>query len=340
MTTGRCCPLLAVTAGEPAGIGPQIIHAAWQELRHNAHLAFFVAGDARHLQRTRKETPVKTISRPDEARSCFEEYLPVLDFPLPARPVAGKLDARNARWVTGLIETATLQALAGTVDGLVTCPIHKAALYKAGFEYQGHTDYLAAISERAGKPCQPVMMMSARGLRTIPITVHVPLARVPELINADDIFKQTMIVRKELKKWFAIADPAIAVTGLNPHAGEGGAMGVEETEIIRPAVDRLAAAGVNVTGPLAADTLFHEALRTSYDAIVCMYHDQALIPVKTLDFFGGVNTTLGLPFIRTSPDHGTALDLAGRDDVSAASLIAAIEQAAGMARRQVREASL
>jgi 4-hydroxythreonine-4-phosphate dehydrogenase len=214
-----------------------------------------------------------------------------------------------------------------------TNPIGKATLYDAGFAFQGHTDFLADLARKRGHEAEPVMMLVANDLRTVPVTVHIALKDVPSRLTSDAIVSQARIVARDLKHRFGIARPRLAVTGLNPHAGEGGAMGREEETIVAPAIETLRNEGFDVVGPLSADTAFHDEARAGYDAIVCMYHDQALIPVKTLDFHGGVNVTLGLPFVRTSPDHGTALSLAGTGKANPKSLIAALELAHTMAAR-------
>jgi 4-hydroxythreonine-4-phosphate dehydrogenase len=223
-------------------------------------------------------------------------------------------------------------ARSGEASGIVTNPIQKETLYQAGFRHQGHTDYLASLVAEPGKPPpQEVMMLVAAGLRAVPVTVHVPLAEVPRLLTADLICAQARTVARDLRLRFGIPAPRLMLTGLNPHAGENGAMGREEIDIIAPAAARLRTEGLLVSGPISADTAFHEEARLSYDAILCMYHDQALIPVKTLDFHGGVNVTLGLPFVRTSPDHGTALGLAGTGRANPRSLVEAIRMAAALA---------
>jgi 4-hydroxythreonine-4-phosphate dehydrogenase len=240
----------------------------------------------------------------------------------------GRPSPGTAPAVVKWIDCGAKLAMTGAVSALVTNPIQKETLYAAGFSHQGHTDYLAHI---AGANVEPVMMLIAGGLRTVPVTVHIPLARVASELTSDLVLRQARITARELTIRFGIAKPRLAVTGLNPHAGEGGTMGIEEETVIAPAIAQLAAEGLDVTGPFSADTAFHEEARRGYDAILCMYHDQALIPVKTLDFHGGVNCTLGLPFIRTSPDHGTALTLAGTGKANPRSLMAAMTTALEMA---------
>lgn len=269
-----------------------------------------------------------------EGVKAFASTLPVLHRPLPALVVAGEFSAATAPWVIAAISEAVDLCLAGEAAGMVTCPIQKEALYAAGFRHQGHTDFLAHLCHQKGLPAKEVMMLVGGGLRAIPITIHIALKDVAQVLTEDMIVAQARVVQDGLKQRFGIAKPRLAFTGLNPHAGENGAMGSEEKTIIAPALARLRAEGLSVTGPLPADTAFLPEMRASYDAILCMYHDQALIPVKTLDMHGGVNVTLGLPFIRTSPDHGTALSLAGTGKARPDSLIASLRLAADMAAAQ------
>ena len=321
---------LALTLGEPAGIGPDIALLAWQR-RSPGDGAFLVIGDreclARRARLLRLDVPLAVIAEPGEAAVLFERALPVLDQPLAAQPVPGTLDVTAAGAVVGAIETAVGLALEGTVAGIVTNPIHKDALYRAGFAHQGHTDFLAHLAREAGLAAEPVMMLSAGELRTVPLTIHIPLKDVAPAISEDLILRQARVLERELPGLVGSRPVRMAVAGLNPHAGENGAMGTEERDIIAPAIARLQAEGLDVTGPLSADTLFHEEARGRFDVFLCMYHDQALIPVKTVGFHEGVNTTLGLPFLRTSPDHGTALSLAGTGEANPSSLLAALELA-------------
>ena len=251
---------------------------------------------------------------------------------MPAAVTVGQFSAATAPWVTACITEAVDLCLANKARAIITCPIQKEALYAAGFKHQGHTDFLAALCHDRGFPANDVMMLVGGGLRAVPVTVHIALKDVAAALTQDAIITQAEVVHAALQQRFKIAKPRIAITGLNPHAGENGAMGREEIDIIRPAIAALQARGLNVFGPLPADTAFFPQARASYDAILCMYHDQALIPVKTLDFHGGVNVTLGLPFVRTSPDHGTALNLAGTGKAQAESLIAAIRLADEMTK--------
>ncbi len=328
---------LVLTCGEPAGVAPEITARAWVEL-HTSHAhRFFLIGDiedhAARMQAAGLDIPLKAISAPQEAQKIFERALPVLHVPLAKASRPGWIDTRNSQIVIDVIAAAADFCLAGTASGMVTNPIHKDALYSVGFKHQGHTDFLAAFARLRGHEAQDVMMLVAPGLRAVPITVHIPLKDVAAQLTSEAIVTQALVVQQGLRRYFGIAKPRIAVTGLNPHAGENGAIGDEEQRVIRPAIQALAAQGMVITGPVSADTAFHAEARAGYDAILCMYHDQALIPVKTLDFHGGINVTLGLPFIRTSPDHGTALDLAGTGNARPDSLIAALKLAAEMAER-------
>lgn len=326
---------IALTSGEPAGIAPEITSKAWNALRGEPGAAFFLIGDADYFA-TRAVAaglpmPTVKIENSGEAAAHFQSALPVLHRPFSARPRPGVIDATTALSVIAAIDEAVELALAGNASALVTNPIQKEALYSAGFKHQGHTDYLAALAARHGHTVQEVMMLVAKDLRAVPVTVHIPLKDVPTSLTQKLIVDQALVVARDLKKYFGIAKPRLAFAGLNPHAGENGNMGSEEQTVIIPAMTQIREAGIMVSGPLSADTAFHAESRANYDVIFCMYHDQALIPVKTLDFYGGVNVTLGLPFIRTSPDHGTALGIAGTGKADAQSLIAAIRLAGRMA---------
>ncbi|MCC5973549.1 MAG: 4-hydroxythreonine-4-phosphate dehydrogenase PdxA [Rubellimicrobium sp.] len=313
---------IAVSCGEPAGIGPEVAARAWDALR--ADLPILWIGDPRHLP---PGTPWEGAT-PETAADIARHALPVLarDFGPPARP--GQPQAAHAAHVIAAIEAGVALALSGKVAGLCTAPISKQALAEgAGFAHPGHTEFLAAL---AGVD-QVVMMLACPLLRVVPATIHIPLSQVPAALTPALLDRTIRITAAGLRRDFGIASPRIAVAGLNPHAGEGGRMGREEITLIAPVLDRLRSEGMNVTGPLPADTMFHPEARARYDAAVCMYHDQALIPIKTLDFAGGVNVTLGLPFIRTSPDHGTAFDIAGTGRADPSSMIAALRLAADMA---------
>jgi len=326
-------PLL-LTSGEPAGIAPEITAGAWAALRHEPSCCFALLGDAGYWQARNPNLPVRVITAPSDAQAVFAQALPVLHRPLAVHPRAGVIATETAPQVIAAIEEAAGLVLSGAGTGMVTNPIQKEALYSADFRHQGHTDFLAHLSARHGHAVQEVMMLVAHDLRAIPVTVHIPLKDVPAKLSGAAIIAQARVAARDLTRFFGIAAPRLAFTGLNPHAGENGAMGREEIEIIGPALETLRREGFSVLGPLSADTAFHTEARARYDVILCMYHDQALIPVKTLDFHGGVNVSLGLPFIRTSPDHGTALAIAGSGTANPQSLIAAIRLAARMAGAQ------
>jgi 4-hydroxythreonine-4-phosphate dehydrogenase len=327
-------PPIALTPGDPAGIGGEITLKAWRR-RADGVPAFFAIDDPARLGRLGESTglavPVTAIDDPEQAAAIFPTALPVLAQALATEPVPGKPDATNGAGVIAAIETAVALAGAGRAGAIVTNPIHKACLYRAGFGFPGHTEFLAHL---AGTGTMAVMMLASPLLRVVPVTVHVSLSDAIAGLDADLIVKTAEITAAALRRDFAIARPRLAIAGLNPHAGEDGAMGSEEADIIAPAVERMRRAGIEARGPLPPDTLFHAAARANYDAVLCMYHDQALIPIKTLDFDGAVNVTLGLPFVRTSPDHGTALDIAGTGKASEASLVAALKMAADIARRR------
>lgn len=323
---------IALTMGEPAGVGAEIAVAAWAALRTGA-APFFMIADPAWLEAAAAPAgvPCAVIQSPEQASPAFDSALPVLPIALAAPSVPGELDHRNAPSVLRSLDIAVDLTRSGAASALVTNPIHKHALYRgAGFAYPGHTEYLAA---KAGAP-RTVMLMVADQLKVAPATIHIPLADVPGALSAALIEETVRILAAGLRDDFGASAPRIAVAGLNPHAGEGGSIGREEIELIAPALDRLAAEGIDVVGPLSADTLFHAAARRRYDAAVCMYHDQALIPVKTLAFDTGVNMTLGLPFVRTSPDHGPALDIAGQDAADPTSLIHALRLAGEVAARR------
>lgn len=319
--------------GEPAGIGAEITLKAWR-MRHGRNLPeFAVLADPHHLEEVCADlglnVPVNVIDDLSEVEEIFDRALPVLPVPLAVPSVPGIPGPENAQAVQDSIEQAVDLCRTGQAGGIVTNPIHKAVLAAAGFAYPGHTEYLAAL---CGGNDIPVMMLAALNLRVVPLTIHIALKDVPKAVTQDLIISRARITYAALRRDFGIENPCLAVAGLNPHAGEDGKFGREEMEIIAPAVELLRAEGLNVTGPHAADTLFFEEARQNYDAALCMYHDQALIPVKTLDFHGGVNVTLGLPIIRTSPDHGTALNIAGQGVARPDSLTAALNMAGEMAK--------
>ncbi len=328
---------LALSLGDPAGIGPEITVKAWRALS-NSGPAFMVVGDFELLNAASVAgaSSLRRVTGAEEAAHVFSEALPVLDLPLQAPVVASHADPAYAPTVIRWIETAVGLALSGDVEAVVTAPIAKAPLYKAGFGFPGHTEFLAELTAAARYDGArgPVMMLVAGELRVSLATIHLPLREVPGALNIEGIVNTGLVTAQALRNDFGVEHPRLALAGLNPHAGEGGALGREEIEIIRPAARALRSLGVDCTDPKPADTLFHESARAAYDAVICMYHDQALIPVKMLDFWGGVNLTLGLPIVRASPDHGVGFDIAGRGLARADSLIAAIRLAHEIAARR------
>jgi len=329
---------LALTLGDPAGVGPEIILKSWSALR-GAGPAFVVVGDFEALASASGAgaSVVRRVTSPSEALKVFPEAVPVLDRPLRAEVVAGHPSPAAAEAIVDWIETAVGLALSGAVRGVVTAPISKAPLYAAGFKFPGHTEFLGELTAAApvAGARGPVMMLAAPGLRVSLVTVHEPISRVAGALSIERIVHVARVTAEALKADFGVETPRLALAGLNPHAGEDGGIGREEIEIVAPAARRLRAEGVDIVGPLPADTMFPTEMRARYDAAVCLYHDQALIPIKMLDFWGGVNVTLGLPIVRTSPDHGTAFDIAGRGVARADSLIAAIRLADEIAARRL-----
>ena len=318
--------MIALTMGDPAGIGGEITRAAWLALRHTGP-AFMAIDDPSRLA-TGSAVPVREVATPAEATAAFADALPVLRQALRKPASLGHPDPVNAPAVIASIERAVRLAMDGAVEAVVTNPIAKSVLYAAGFAHPGHTEFLAALTGGA----TPVMMLANAHLRVVPVTVHVGLRDAIAQLDTEGIVRTARITAKALRSQFGIPAPRLAVAGLNPHAGEAGAMGDEEARIIQPAIDRLRAEGFTITGPHPPDTLFTPAARAGYDVAICMYHDQALIPLKTLDMTSGVNITLGLPVIRTSPDHGTAFDIAGHGTADPSSLIAALRLADTLAR--------
>ncbi|KAF0115751.1 MAG: pdxA [Rhodospirillaceae bacterium] len=321
--------------GEPAGISGEITCKAWS--RRNEGLApFFVIDDPDRLESESRRLvggAVTVISAPEEAAAVFARALPVLPEPLAVSSFPGRTEPANARAVIASIARAVALVREGRARAVVTNPIHKKVLYGAAFPYPGHTEFLAAL---AGSDVRPVMMLACPGLRVVPVTIHVSLREAVATLKMADIIACGRITAHALATDFGIARPRLAVAALNPHAGEGGAMGEEEKILLGPAIATLQAEGIDAFGPVSADTLFHAKARAGYDAVLCMYHDQALIPLKTIDFAGGVNITLGLPFVRTSPDHGTAFDIAGSGRADESSLVQALRMAQAIAARRAK----
>lgn len=316
---------IALSCGEPAGIGPEITAKAWQLLKESC--PFFWIGDPRHLP---EDTPVALIKTPDEAQELCAKALPVLPLQFTGSTTKGQADPKNAPGVVQSIERGVELVQSGAASALCTAPIHKKALIDgAQFAFPGHTEFLAHLADRS----RVVMMLASPALRVVPATIHIALSEVPKALTPELLREVIAITAQGLRSQFGIDQPRIAVAGLNPHAGEGGAMGQEELLWINDLIDAFNSDNLTLTGPHPADTLFHAAARARYDAAICMYHDQALIPIKTLDFDRGVNVTLGLPFIRTSPDHGTAFDIAGTGAANPSSLVEALKMAQSMALR-------
>jgi 4-hydroxythreonine-4-phosphate dehydrogenase len=311
---------VALSCGEPAGIGSEIALKAWQVLRTEE--VFFWMGDPAHLP---AGAHYEIIDTPEVAAKVMKDALPVLAFDFPEPVQFGQPNSKHAPFVVDVLKQGINLVRSGRAAALCTLPIHKQALQDgAAFAYPGHTEFLAAYSGIK----RPVMMLAGPELKVVPATIHIPLSDVPRALNKTDLEEVIVITHEGLKTYFQIPHPRIVVAGLNPHAGENGKFGQEDIEIIQPVIKRLQQKGLDISGPHSADTLFHKAARESYDAAVAMYHDQALIPIKTIDFDKGVNLTLGLPFIRTSPDHGTALDIAGQGKANPTSTIEAIKLAA------------
>ncbi len=325
---------IAVSIGETGGIGPDVIIGAWLQRKGKNLSPFYVLGDkALLVERARLlgvDVPVETIE-PEEAGAMFQTALPVVPLNSTFSGSPGKPVASDAAGIVEAIETAVSHIKSGRARALVTAPINKKSLYDSGFSYPGHTEFLAHLArgflDQPEQEIRPVMMLAGPRLRAVPVTIHIPLKDVTPSLTTRDIIEISTITAHDLENRFNLAHPRLAISGINPHAGEEGSMGSEDIAIIQPAVKALRAAGIDARGPLPADTMFHEAARASYDVAICMYHDQALIPAKALDFDRTVNVTLGLPFIRTSPDHGTACEIAGSGKADPTSMIAALKLA-------------
>jgi 4-hydroxythreonine-4-phosphate dehydrogenase len=324
---------LAMTMGDPAGIGPELALAAWRDRTPGA--PFFVLASpavlAAAARRAGFEAPIIETD-PASAAGEFSKGLPIVPLVHAVETEPGRPSAANAAATIESITRAVETVRKGEARAVVTNPIAKAVLYEAGFRYPGHTEYLGELAKAWGAQAFPVMMIWSSTLAVVPVTIHIPLAEAPRALSAGLIVKTARVVDRDLRARFGLARPRLAFAGLNPHAGEGGTMGREEITIIAPAIEALRAEGIDAAGPLPADTMFHPKARARYDVALTMYHDQGLIPVKTLAFDEGVNVTLGLPFLRTSPDHGTAFDIAGKGLANPASLIAAIALADRLTR--------
>ncbi|MFO1103410.1 MAG: 4-hydroxythreonine-4-phosphate dehydrogenase PdxA [Methylocystis sp.] len=327
-------PPLALTQGDPSGIGPELALKAYVERRAHDMPPFFLLSDAAFIARVAAclelEIEIETTT-PDHACEIFSRALPVVDIGCDVTGVPGSPDPADAQPTIKSIERAVECVARGEARAVVTNPIAKSVLYKAGFKHPGHTEFLGELAHRHyGGDYRAVMMLWSQELAVVPLTIHIPLSEAPKRLTRDLIVETGEIVARDLKTRFDIERPRLAFAGLNPHAGEDGALGHEEIETIAPAIAELRARGVDASGPFPADTMFHAAARTKYDVALCPTHDQALIPIKTLAFERGVNVTLGLPFVRTSPDHGTAFDIAGKGIADPTSLIEAIKLAGRM----------
>ena len=312
---------LAVSLGDPAGIGPEIVAKSWSLREKHVLPVFFAVGDVRSIAAV-WDGPVVRVSSPQEVAGVFDDALPLMQVEDAGEITPGEPNTPGARCSLDSLETAAGLTRSGAAAALVTAPVSKAQLYAIGFNHSGQTEFVA---ERCGvSPDNAVMLLAGPSLRTVPITTHVAMRDVPDLLSIDLIVAKARATDRGLTRNFGIEKPRLAIAGFNPHAGENGALGREEIELILPAVELLRAEGLDVVGPLAADTMFHPRARITYDAALCMYHDQALIPLKTLHFDEGVNMTLGLPIVRTAPDHGTAFDIAGQDRADPGAMIAAI----------------
>ncbi|TMJ04593.1 MAG: 4-hydroxythreonine-4-phosphate dehydrogenase PdxA [Alphaproteobacteria bacterium] len=323
---------LALTLGEPAGIGPDITLTAWQRRAELGLPPFYLLADPDFVERRAHllglKVPVRVVE-PESAAAAFAAALPVVATAEKITAEPGHPDASSAPAAIASIRRAVADVFAGRAHAVVTNPVAKAVLYRNGFAEPGHTEFLAKLAqEHTGRAAHPVMMLWSPELAVVPVTIHLPVREVAKRLTTALIVETGRIVARDLRERFGIARPRLALAGLNPHAGEEGALGNEDGSVVAPAVEQLRAAGIDARGPLPADTMFHEAARRSYDAALAMYHDQALIPIKTLAFDHAVNVTLGLPFVRTSPDHGTAFDIAGTGRASPTSLVAALKLAA------------
>jgi 4-hydroxythreonine-4-phosphate dehydrogenase len=332
---GKQLPL-ALTQGDPSGIGPEITLKAWRDIRDKAGAPFFVLGNPAQFEQVARAlefaVPIRETSAEDAER-VFPEALPVIALKAPVIGTPGRPSPADAAATIEAVERAVEMVAHRSASAVVTNPIAKEVLYAAGFRHPGHTEFLGDLARRYfGDDAHPVMMLWSPDLAVVPATIHIPLANVPAKLTHELLVETGRIVAKDMVQRFGITAPRLAFCGLNPHAGEGGSIGREEIDVIAPALAQLRREGLHVSGPLPADTLFHAGARGRYDAVIAMYHDQALIPIKTIAFDSAVNVTLGLPFVRTSPDHGTAFDIAGQNKANAASLIAALNLAARLAR--------
>ena len=333
--------MLALTVGDPSGIGADIAIFAWQNRRARSVPPFFLIGDPDHIAARARRLSIHlptAETTPAKAAQDFGAALPIVSLENRFVDTPGAPNVANAAGIIESIDRAVSLVQDGAASAVVTLPIAKKTLYEAGFRYPGHTEYLAHLANADGGDHTAIMMLAGPELRTVPVTIHIPLADVPSALTTEAIVLAARIVARDLHRRFGLNAPRLAILGLNPHAGEGGTIGAEDLEIVLPAVEQLRHEGIVAFGPVPADTMFHPRARATYDVAICMYHDQALIPAKMLAFDDAVNVTLGLPFIRTSPDHGTAFDIAGTGKARPDSLIAALKMAQAMADREARAA--
>lgn len=315
----------AISCGDPAGIGPEITCKSWLQRNESNLHPFFVAGNVADFEALNL-VPVVRISDPSEAESVYSSALPILSTHEGKQATPGAPELDGAQCALHSLEIACGLAKSSDAGAVVTAPVSKSQLYQVGFRYPGQTEF---VSERCGIAREnAVMMLAGPSLRVIPMTTHIPLKDVPTHLTRELITARTVAADKAMKRNFGIENPRIAIAGLNPHAGEDGNLGDEERQVMQPAIEELRSQGIDITDPLPADTMFHDEARARYDVALCPYHDQALVPLKTLHFFDGVNITLGLPIVRTSPDHGTAFNIAGKGIADPRSMIAAIQMAA------------
>jgi 4-hydroxythreonine-4-phosphate dehydrogenase len=331
---------LALTLGEPAGIGPELALAVWRRRAELDLPRFYLVADPDFIRRRAQplglEIPIATVT-PDAAAAAFPSALPVVNLDVAATAEPGRPDRSSAPAAIASLRRAVADVLSGVAAALVTSPVAKNVLYSWGFAEPGQTEFLATLAqESTGKWLRPVMMLWSPALAVVPVTIHLPLREIFTRLSTELVVETGRIVARDLCRRFGTPRPRLAIAGLNPHAGEEGTLGEEDRDVVAPAVARLVADGIDARGPLPADSLFHEKARASYDAALCMYHDQALIPIKTLAFDHAVNVTLGLPFVRTSPDHGTAFDIAGTGTADPTSLVAALRLAARLAMADSR----
>ena len=326
---------LAVALGDPSGIGPEVTAKAWAARNTHGLGTFFAVGDARSIEAV-WDGPLERITDPAKAAEVFPDALPVIQVEDAGEITPGMPNAEGARCALASLEMALGLARSVTASGLVTCPISKVCLYEIGFTHPGQTEFVA---ERCGiSPANAVMLLAGPSLKVVPMTTHIPMASVSETLSIELLICKARATARGLTRNFGIANPRLAFAGYNPHGGESGQIGREEIDIIMPAIEQLISEGIDATGPFAPDAMFHARARETYDVAMCIYHDQALIPLKTLHFDDGVNMTLGLPIVRTSPDHGTAFDIAGKDVAEPGAMIAAIRMAASAAQFRLLDA--